>query len=74
MLPFLGRRAGSFTYKHPSPSRIDDRLFAQKNRALFGMMMDLSSGVTGWECSASRMGCKFESNLTDTRESPQNWK
>lgn len=40
--------------------RIDDRLFGKKNRILFGMIMDLSSGVTDWEYSAPRMGCKFE--------------
>ncbi|KAL1846595.1 hypothetical protein Daus18300_014213 [Diaporthe australafricana] len=36
--------------------RIDDRLMGQKNRVLFGMLMDFSPGVTDWEYSAPRMG------------------
>lgn len=40
--------------------RIDDRLFGHKNRVLFGMIMDLSPGVTDWEYSAPRMGCKYQ--------------
>ncbi|KAJ0122956.1 Lignostilbene-alpha-beta-dioxygenase isozyme I [Diaporthe amygdali] len=36
--------------------RIDDRLFGQKNRVLFGMSMDFAPGVTDWEFSTPRMG------------------
>lgn len=46
--------------------RIDDRLFGQKNRVLFGTMMDHSPGVTDWEYSAPIMGCKFQNNRVAT--------
>ncbi|KAF9875484.1 hypothetical protein CkaCkLH20_06865 [Colletotrichum karsti] len=36
--------------------RIDDRVMGQKNRFIYGMIMDMASGVTDWEYSATKIG------------------
>lgn len=54
--------------------RIDDRLFGQKNRVLFGMLMDFAPGVTDWEFSTPRMGCKFRIKSLAELRAPQKLK